>query len=100
VPTSEIVKEYELEQCRYVVLSDQDFDKVQPESTRVIGLVPFADGSAIEPVSSCGSENARAEHILSSNLAQTLEPQRLSRPAICGASAGAQRWGRPSRFTT
>src|SRR5580704_7300846 len=50
VPSSEIVKGYEFEKGRYVVLSDEDFDKVRPESTRVIDLVQFADDSAIDPM--------------------------------------------------
>src|SRR6266446_812050 len=50
VPNSEIVKGYEFEKGRYVVLSDKDFDKVRPESTRVIDLVQFADDSAIDPI--------------------------------------------------
>jgi DNA end-binding protein Ku len=50
VPLSEIVKGYEFEKGRYVVLSDEDFDKVRPESTRVIDLVQFADESTIDPM--------------------------------------------------
>ena len=50
VPNSEIVKGYEFEKGRYVVLSDDDFDKVRPESTRVIDLVQFADESSIDPM--------------------------------------------------
>ena len=50
VPLSEIVKGYEFEKGRYVVLSDEDFDKVRPESTRVIDLVQFADESSIDPM--------------------------------------------------
>jgi DNA end-binding protein Ku len=50
VPNSEIVKGYEFEKGRYVVLTDDDFDKVRPESTRVIDLVQFADESAIDPM--------------------------------------------------
>src|SRR5881296_3544047 len=50
VPGSEIVKGYEFEKGRYVVLSDEDFGKVRPESTRVIDLVQFADDSAIDPI--------------------------------------------------
>ena len=46
VPNSEIVKGYEFEKGRYVVLDDEDFDKVRPESTRVIDLVQFADDCA------------------------------------------------------
>src|SRR5215472_14745531 len=50
VPNTEIVKGYEFEKGRYVVLSEEDFDKVRPESTRVIDLVQFADESAIDPM--------------------------------------------------
>ena len=32
------------------MLSDEDFDKVRPESTRVIDLVQFADDSSIDPM--------------------------------------------------
>ncbi len=50
VPISEIVKGYEFEKGRYVVLTEEDFDKVRPASTRVIELVQFADDSAIDPL--------------------------------------------------
>ena len=50
VPGSEIVKGYEFEKGRYVVLTEEDFDKVRPASTRVIELVQFADDSAIDPM--------------------------------------------------
>src|SRR5215210_4470015 len=50
VPNSEIVKGYEFEKGRYVVLSEEDFDKVRPESTRVIDLVQFADDTEIDPI--------------------------------------------------
>src|SRR4249920_1672232 len=50
VPNSEIVKGYEFDRGRYVVLSEDDFDKVRPESTRVIDLVQFADESSIDPM--------------------------------------------------
>jgi DNA end-binding protein Ku len=50
VPNSEIVKGYEFAKGQYVVLSDDDFDKVRPESTRVIDLVQLTDDSAIDPM--------------------------------------------------
>jgi DNA end-binding protein Ku len=50
VPHSEIVKGYEFEKGRYVVLSEDDFEKVRPESTRIIDLVQFADDSSIDPM--------------------------------------------------
>src|SRR6185295_10061151 len=50
VPNSDIVKGYEFEKGRYVVMSDEDFDKVRTESTRVIDLVQFADEGGIDPI--------------------------------------------------
>src|SRR3954462_12774400 len=50
VPNSEIVKGYEFEKGQYVVLSDEDIEKVRPQSTRVIDLVQFADESSIDPM--------------------------------------------------
>src|SRR5262249_18669577 len=50
VPNSEIVKGYEFEKGRYVIMSDEDFDQVRPESTRVIDLVQFAEAAAIDPM--------------------------------------------------
>jgi DNA end-binding protein Ku len=50
VPTSELVKGYEFEKGRYVVLSEEDLEKVRPESTRVIDLVQFADDTSIDPI--------------------------------------------------
>jgi len=50
VPNSEIVKGYEFEKGQYVVLSEEDIDKVRLESTRVIDLVQFADESSIDPM--------------------------------------------------
>ena len=50
VPNSEIVKGYEYEKGRYVVLSEEDFENVRTDSTRVIDLVQFADESSIDPM--------------------------------------------------
>ncbi len=50
VPISEIVKGYEFEKGRYVVMTEDDMSKVRPESTRVIDLVQFTEASAIDPV--------------------------------------------------
>jgi len=50
VPSSEIVKGYEFEKGCYVIMSEEDLDKVRPESTRVIDLVQFADASSIDPM--------------------------------------------------
>jgi DNA end-binding protein Ku len=50
VPHSEIVKGYEFEKGRYVVVEEEDVAKVRPESTRVIDLVQFTDAAAIDPI--------------------------------------------------
>src|SRR6476619_934100 len=50
VPHSEIVKGYEFEKGRYVVMDEEDMAKVRPESTRVIDLVQFTDAAAIDPI--------------------------------------------------
>src|SRR3954467_11545010 len=48
-PNSEIFKVYKLEKGRSVFVSEDDFDKVRPESPRVIDLVQFADESSVDP---------------------------------------------------
>ncbi len=50
VTNTEIVKGYEFEKGRYVVLTEEDFENVRTESTRVIDLVQFADDSSIDPM--------------------------------------------------
>jgi DNA end-binding protein Ku len=50
VPNTEIVKGYEFEKGHYVIVNEEDFDKVRPESTRVIDLVQFADEKSIDPM--------------------------------------------------
>jgi DNA end-binding protein Ku len=50
VPNSELVKGYEFEKGRYVIVNDEDIQKVRVESTRVINLVQFADDSEIDPI--------------------------------------------------
>jgi DNA end-binding protein Ku len=50
VPLGEIVKGYEFEKGHYVVMNDEDFDKVKPVSTRVIDLVQFTEETDIDPI--------------------------------------------------
>jgi DNA end-binding protein Ku len=50
VPLSEVVKGYEFEKGRYVVMDEEDMAKVRPESTRVIDLVQFAPAESIDPI--------------------------------------------------
>ena len=50
VLNTEIVKGFEFEKGRYVVMSDEDLEQVRPESTRVIDLVQFSDAAALDPM--------------------------------------------------
>jgi DNA end-binding protein Ku len=46
----EIVRGYEFERGRYVVVTDEDLQKVRIETTRIINLTQFADDEAIDPM--------------------------------------------------
>ena len=50
VPNTDIVKGYEFEKSRYVVVNEEDIEKVRVESTRVINLEKFTDDTAIDPI--------------------------------------------------
>jgi DNA end-binding protein Ku len=50
VPFEEIVKGYEIEKDRYVILTDEDFDAVPVESSRAIDIQQFVDLEQIDPI--------------------------------------------------
>src|SRR5213593_3961273 len=50
VPNTDIVKGFEFEKGRYVVVDEEDIEKVRVESTRVINLETFTDDTAIDPI--------------------------------------------------
>ena len=50
VTQAEIVKGYEFEKGRFVVVDDEDVAKVRTESTKVINLVQFAGADEIDPM--------------------------------------------------
>ena len=50
VPNTDLVKGYEFEKGKYVVVGEEDLAKVRSESTRVINIVQFADAKMIDPV--------------------------------------------------
>ena len=50
VPNTEIVKGFEFEKGRYVVVGEEDIEKVRVDSTRVINLEKFTDDTAIDPI--------------------------------------------------
>ena len=50
VANTDIVKGYEFEKGRYVVVGEEDIEKVRVESTRVINLEKFTEDTAIDPI--------------------------------------------------
>src|SRR6266478_5295359 len=50
VPNTDIVKGFEFEKGRYVVVDEEDIEKVRVESTRVISLEKFTDEDDIDPI--------------------------------------------------
>src|SRR3712207_2407786 len=49
VPASDIVKGFEYERGKYVILSDEDFQKVRIESTHSIDITDFVDLEQVDP---------------------------------------------------
>ena len=50
VDTDEIVKGYEVEKGKYVLLTDEEIDEVKLEAKKTIDLVQFVDADAIDPI--------------------------------------------------
>src|SRR5467141_3982921 len=50
VPNTDIVKGFEFEKGRYVIVDEDDIEKVRVDSTRVINLEKFTDDTAIDPI--------------------------------------------------
>ena len=50
ITSAELVKGYEFEKGRWVVISEEDIAKVKTESTKVINLVQFTADDAIDPM--------------------------------------------------
>src|SRR5262247_4266743 len=50
VPNTDIVKGFKFEKARYVVVDEEDIEKVRVDSTRVINLEKFTDDTAIDPI--------------------------------------------------
>jgi DNA end-binding protein Ku len=50
VPWDEIVKGYEYEKGEYVVLTDEDFKKVNPEATQSVDILEFVELDKINPM--------------------------------------------------
>jgi DNA end-binding protein Ku len=50
VPRSELVKGYEYEKDRYVVIDDEDIKKVAPKTAKVMEILEFVKASDVDPV--------------------------------------------------
>jgi DNA end-binding protein Ku len=50
ITSAEVVKGYEFEKGRWVVVDDEDIAKVKTESTKIINLMQFTDETAIDPM--------------------------------------------------
>jgi DNA end-binding protein Ku len=50
VPWDQIVKGYEYEKGKYVVLKDEDFQRVDLEATQTVDIQDFVDFDAIDPI--------------------------------------------------
>jgi DNA end-binding protein Ku len=50
VDWDEIVRGYEYEKGEYVILTDEDFKRVNPEATQSVDIVEFVDQSEIDPM--------------------------------------------------
>ena len=50
ITSAEVVKGYEFEKGRWVVIDDEDIAKVKTESSKVINLLQFTDADAIDPM--------------------------------------------------
>src|SRR3981081_2691587 len=49
VPAEQIVKGFEYEKGRYIVLNDEDFEKVRIESTHSLDITDFVDVEQVDP---------------------------------------------------
>src|SRR6267143_2364840 len=50
VPWEDVVKGYEYEDGKYVVLSEEDFRRANPEATKTVDIVAFVELAEIAPI--------------------------------------------------
>jgi DNA end-binding protein Ku len=50
VPRSELVKGYEYEKDRYVVIEEEDIKKVAPKTAKVMEILEFVKGESVDPI--------------------------------------------------
>src|SRR6202051_491379 len=51
IPRTEIVKGYEYEKDRYVVIEDEEIKKVAPQTAKVMEIQEFVKADAVDPIS-------------------------------------------------
>ena len=50
VERSDLVKGYEFEKDQYIVVDDEDLEKIQIESTKMITIEEFVDADDVDPI--------------------------------------------------
>src|ERR1700752_3968670 len=50
IPRTEIVKGYEYEKDRYVVIEDEEIKKVAPQSAKVMEIQEFVKADSVDPI--------------------------------------------------
>src|ERR1700683_4737573 len=50
IPRSEIVKGYEYEKDRYVVIDDEEIKKVAPQSAKIMEILEFVPNGQVDPI--------------------------------------------------
>src|SRR5205085_5842441 len=50
VAWEDVVKGYEVEKGRFVVLTDKDFERADPKASKTVEIVEFVDADSIDPV--------------------------------------------------
>src|SRR5215472_19303492 len=50
VPRDQLLKGYEFEKGRYVIVSDEELEQIQIESNRVIDVTQFVDDDQVDPL--------------------------------------------------
>ncbi len=50
VPRSEVVKGYQYEKGKYVVIEESDLDQIRLETTKIVEIVQFVDAGELDPI--------------------------------------------------
>jgi DNA end-binding protein Ku len=50
VPPDEIIRGYEIEPDKYILMTDEELESVSPERSRTIEIVEFIDMKEVDPI--------------------------------------------------